>query len=189
MAGLARLFGKRPAGQAEPADALYRRIVEQARTPVFYRDQGVPDNLDGRFELIALHTFLVLHRLKQDHPAGARLGQSLYDLFFADMDQSLREMGAGDLGVGKRVKRMAQGFHGRVAAYDAGLSGPAGELEEAIRRNLYGTLDPDPAWVGHMAAYTRAQSAALREQGIDALLAGRIVFSGEAAATGVAGPS
>ena len=95
------------------ADKLYRSVVSQARRPEFYLLVGVPDSLDGRFELNALHVFLVLDRLKQDYPRGAGLGQALHDVFFADMDHSLREMGAGDLGVGKRVKKMAQGFYGR----------------------------------------------------------------------------
>ena len=83
--------------------------MAQARQPGFYRDCGVPDSVDGRFELIALHTFLVLHRLKADATDTEALGQALFDVMFQDMDQSLRELGAGDLGVGPRVKRMAQG--------------------------------------------------------------------------------
>src|SRR3546814_8966780 len=92
---------------AEPAedtaDRLYAAIVAQARHPAFYQDYGVPDTVDGRFEMIALHAFLLLHRLKQDPERTAKLGQAVYDAMFLDMDASLREMGAGDLGVGRRV--------------------------------------------------------------------------------------
>ena len=125
-----------------PTRQLYKIVVAQARNPGFYRDCAVPDTLDGRFEMIALHLFLVLHRLKGGDPATAAAAQDLHDLFFADMDQSLREMGAGDLGVGKRVKQMAKGFYGRIAAYEAGLEGDGDALEQALRRNLYGTTDP-----------------------------------------------
>ncbi len=95
----------------EPATLLYERLVAQARQPDFYAHCGVPDTLDGRFELVSLHLFLVLHRLKGDHPVSVDLAQALFDLMFEDMDQSLREMGAGDLGVGRRVKIMIQGLY------------------------------------------------------------------------------
>ncbi len=94
------LFKRDP--QEARARALYEGVVAQARQPGFYRDCGVPDSVDGRFELIALHAFLVLHRLKADPTDTAALGQALFDVMFQDMDQSLRELGAGDLGVGPR---------------------------------------------------------------------------------------
>ncbi len=159
------------------ADKIYRQVVSQARRPDFYLSGGVPDSLDGRFELIALHVFLVLDRLKQDHPLGSALGQALHDVFFADMDHSLREMGAGDLGVGKRVKKMAQGFYGRVAAYETGLAGDGPGLEAALRRNLYGTLaQVDPAILDAMTAYPGAQRECLRAQAMEEFLAGKLEF-------------
>lgn len=184
---LGRLLGTESSEEAQ-SYALYRQIVEQARQPVFYRDYGVPDNLDGRFELISLHTFLVLHRLKQDHPRGAKLSQSLHDLFFADMDQSLREMGAGDMGVGKRIKRMAQGFHGRVKAYDDGLGEDSGKLEVALRRNLYGTIVAEETWVEKMAGYTRAQSQALGRLDFAKLVDGTSAFAGAPLPAGAENP-
>src|SRR5581483_7180724 len=135
---LSRLF-RRGAGQEPPAALLYRSVVEQARRPEFYAAFGVPDTVDGRFDMIALHMFLVLHRLKAADPD---LGQALFDTMFADMDRSLREMGAGDLGVGRRVRAMAEALSGRIAAYDAGLSADDAALAGALRRNLYGTV-PD----------------------------------------------
>ncbi len=143
------------------ARALYGGVVAQARQPGFYRDCGVPDSVDGRFELIALHIFLVLRRLKADTCDGGGLGQALIDVMFQDMDQSLRELGAGDLGVGPRVNRMAQGLFGRIAAYEDGLSGPPAILEAALRRNLYGTVTAGPDQVRAMAAYLRATAEAL----------------------------
>ncbi len=157
------------------ARTLYEGVVAQARQPGFYRDCGVPDTVDGRFELIALHTFLVLHRLKADPGDTDALGQALFDIMFKDMDQSLRELGAGDLGVGLRVKRMAQGLYGRIAAYEAGLSGPGAEpgaeleaesgteLEAALRRNLFGTVTPEPEQLRAMARYLRRAVDALSQ--------------------------
>lgn len=168
------------------ARRLYEAAVAQARRPAFYTEMGVPDTLDGRFELIALHVYLVLRRLKAEDADAKDLSQAVFDAMFADMDSSLREMGAGDIGVGPRVKRMAQGFYGRIAAYDAGLAGSDGELAEALRRNLYGTLsEADQAALQAMTAYLRRAAAALDGQSLDHLAAGRIDFP---AVSGPAGP-
>ncbi len=105
----------------DAAALAYGRVVEQARQPVFFAGYGVPDTLDGRFELICLHAFLYLHRLKADRPRSAELSQAFFDAMFADLDRALREMGIGDLSVGKHVKRMAQGLlrpHSRLSGRD-----------------------------------------------------------------------
>jgi cytochrome b pre-mRNA-processing protein 3 len=151
----------RPDAARKSAEELYAAAVAQARRPEFYASLGVPDTIDGRFELVALHTFLVLRRLKGQGQA-AEAGQALVDLFIQDMDASLRELGAGDLGVGRKVKAMAQAFYGRIAAYDSGLAGSAATLEDALRRNLFGTNPepgPDPATVSALAEYVRRESA------------------------------
>ncbi len=129
-----RWFARRPPDDS--SEEVYRRIVAQARRPEFYVGGGVPDSLDGRFEMLALHLFLVLHRLKRerDEPACAALAQALADRMAADLDANLREMGAGDLGVGRRVKRMARTLYGRIAAYEAGIDGGEAKLRQAIRR-------------------------------------------------------
>jgi cytochrome b pre-mRNA-processing protein 3 len=159
------------------AHGLYRVIVAQSRLPSFYEADGVPDTLDGRFDLIALHAFLLMRRLKSEGVPGRRLAQALFDVVFADMDQSLREMGVGDLAVGKRVKAMASAFYGRVAAYDAGLAGNSAALADALRRNLYGTVDPEPAAVSRMAEYMRREADALHGLPISELLMGRFQFT------------
>ena len=131
------------------AHDLYTAIIEQSRQPVFYTQAAVPDSLDGRFDLIVLHAFLVMRRLNRipaDQMTAARaLSQALFDLMFDDMDQNLRELGAGDMSVGKKVKHMARAFYGRVAAYEDGLNGDDGVLGSALLRNLYGTVDAEPA--------------------------------------------
>jgi cytochrome b pre-mRNA-processing protein 3 len=164
--------------------AAYGRIVDHARQPGFFLERGVPDTLDGRFELLALHVFLVLHRLKGHAGAAADFAQALFDTMFADLDRGLREMGAGDLGVGRRVKAMATGFYGRIAAYEQGLSeaapggdGAATALAAALRRNLFGTVSPSDEQVAAMAAYTRRQAAALAAQPLATLLAGEVAIA------------
>jgi cytochrome b pre-mRNA-processing protein 3 len=169
---LASLFRRRP---AEAVVALYRAAVAQARQEGFYRRLGVPDSVDGRFELVALHLWLLCRRL-QDEPTAARFAQDLVEVFFADMDVSLRELGAADIGVGRRVKRMVEAFHGRAAAYDhALLEGPAA-LNAALTRNLYGTVEPSAEALAAAARYLLAAEDSLRQQASAELLAGRASF-------------
>ena len=174
----ARLFGRGPAGAT--ARGLYRRIVEQARQPGFFTGCGVPDTVDGRFEMIALHLFLLLHRLKagrQEAPEESDiLSQAVFDTMFEDMDQNLREMGAGDLSVGRKVKQMAEAVYGRIAAYERGLRGGGEILEDALRRNLYGTAAASPEQVTTMASYLRAEVETLAAQQQADILAGRVRF-------------
>ena len=124
----------------DAAALAYGRVVEQARQPVFFAGYGVPDTLDGRYELICLHAFLYLYRLKADRPRSAELSQAFFDAMFADLDRALREMGTGDLSVGKHVKRMARGFYGRIRAYQDGIESAESALAAALERNLFGTV-------------------------------------------------
>ena len=150
---LARWFGRGPADAL--ARAVYDRIVAQARQPAFYAGLGVPDTPEGRFEMLALHLFLVLHRLKRDRgdAAVAALAQRLADRMVADMDANLREMGAGDLGVGRRVKRMAGALYGRIAAYEAGLDVGEAALAQTLRQTVFATAAPADAQVAALIRY------------------------------------
>jgi cytochrome b pre-mRNA-processing protein 3 len=173
---LSKLF-KRGEGPETPAALMYRAVVDQARSARFYADFGVPDTVDGRFELIALHMFLVLHRLKT--APAADLSQAVFDTMFADMDRSLREMGAGDLGVGRRVRAMAEGLYGRIAAYEAGLAGEDPLLMEALRRNLYGTASdgpPSEAALQAVSTYMRTAMLGLAGQSDAQLGSGQVAF-------------
>ncbi len=156
------------------AARLYDAVVAQARQPAFFAVAGVPDSIDGRFEMIALHAYLVLRRLRAAGEAGEPLAQALVDALFADMDASLREMGAGDLGVGKRVKRMATAFYGRIAAYESAEK--AGGMQQALARNLFGTVAPNPRQLAAMAGYVEAAWRALSLQPLGELQAARPNF-------------
>jgi cytochrome b pre-mRNA-processing protein 3 len=160
----------------DAAELAYGRVVEQARQPGFFVDGGVPDTLDGRFELICLHAFLFLHRLKREQPQAAPLGQRFFDTMFGDFDRSLREMGTGDLSVGREIKHMAEAFYGRVAAYERGLAGDDVTLQEALARNLFGTAPACPPRLGAISEYVRGVAARLCRQSAAELLAGHVSF-------------
>ncbi len=171
------LFGR--GDESAPVRALHAAIVAQARQPAFYAGHGVPDSLDGRFDMVVLHAYLAFRRLRALGDSGEAVSQQLFDLIFDDMDANLREIGVGDLSVGKKVKKMAQAFFGRASAYDAGLEAGAGPevLEQALRRNVYGTVaDPAQADLAWLAGYTRSALADLDSQPAEALLNGRIGF-------------
>ena len=166
--------------QTAVARQLLSRVVEQARQPSFYRAAGVPDTLDGRFEVIGLHLFLLLRRLRletREKARAAQLAQVLFDAAFANFDENLREMGVGDLSVGSKVKRMAEAFYGRVAAYDSGLEQANGQLlEAAVRRNLFGTVNPTQCEVEALVAYLRREDRGLSRQDFADLAAGDVFF-------------
>ncbi|WP_262691535.1 ubiquinol-cytochrome C chaperone family protein [Kordiimonas aestuarii] len=121
------------------AYALYGKLVGQARQPVFYTGLEVTDTLDGRFDMILLHMFLIQNRLATEGEATARLRRQIQEAMVADMDRSLREMGVGDMGIGREVKKMGVAWFGRLKAYAAAVEAddPQAELATAIARNLY----------------------------------------------------
>jgi cytochrome b pre-mRNA-processing protein 3 len=153
----------------------YERVIEQARRPDFFTRYGVPDTLDGRFELVCLHAFLYLHRLKGE-PEAARVGQEFFDTMFADFDRSLREIGTGDLSVGRQVNRMAEAFYGRVRAYEQGLDGGDSMLSAALSRNLYGTAPRSEDQVALAADYLRREARRLADDPVAELTAGAVRF-------------
>ncbi len=168
-------FGKFNSDEA--ARNLYVASVEQARRTGFYTDYGVPDTVQGRFEMIALHSFLILKRLKAGGEKTEDLAQNIFDLMFADMDQNFREMGVGDLGVAKKIKTMLKAFYGRISAYEQGVSGDGdASLEDALRRNVFSGSDVDEAIVSALAGYVRREDAALASQDLDGIMAGEIIF-------------
>jgi cytochrome b pre-mRNA-processing protein 3 len=173
-----------------PVEGLYAGIVRQAREPAFYGAGRIPDTVEGRFEALALHGFLLLYRLKQEGEEGRALGQEFFDTMFADIDRNLREIGIGDMGVGPRIKMLAQNFYGRIKSYEEGLEGAPGILEAAIERNLLtetatakleakvgGAAVQASPFAGVMADYIRRQSAVLAGQGLASLEHGEIVFA------------
>lgn len=173
---LAQLFRRSP--HKDEAHALYTAAVRQARQPAFYAECSVPDTVDGRFDLIVLHVFLTLRRLRRAGEPGERCGKTMVEVLVDDMDQNLREMGVGDLSVGKKVKVMMQAFMGRSKAYDDALASGAdpSALAAALQRNVYGRDVPKARQLAALAGYVRDADAALGAQPFDEFWAGRPAF-------------
>ena len=165
---LKRLFNRSPS----PERRCYEAIVAAARHPAFYAQWGVADTLDGRFDMVTLHTYLILDRLKGTQ---AEFRQELVDEFFRDMDRSLRELGVGDVSVGKKVRKMAEVFYGRIAAYDEALRGEGDALVAALGRNVFPD-DPQASGAGLLAAYLRDQRQNLAGQEAADIARGQVSF-------------
>jgi cytochrome b pre-mRNA-processing protein 3 len=154
---------------------LYTAAVAAARDPYLYATLGVPDTLDGRFDAIGLYVYLTIRRLSTDSESGPVLAQAVFDAMFHDMDTNLREMGVGDMSVGKRNRAMWEAFHGRSAAYATSWDDPAA-LGESLARNLWRGAEPHQGAVAAMVRLAYAQAAYLAGQGIEPLLRGDIHF-------------
>ena len=154
-------------------EAIYGMIVTQAREPSFYRDLAVPDTVNGRFDLLLMHLWLILRRLKSA-AGGPALSQALFDHFCNDMDDNLREMGVGDLTVPKKMQAFGEAFYGRTAAYDLALTEGREALAQALCKNILNGQHLEKAV--RLAIYAEAAMAAL--DGVDdaALLSGTMKF-------------
>ncbi len=174
MISLRSLFKTKP--DVEIARTLYGATILAARRPYFFTDCGVPDTPEGRFEMLALSAFLVLNRMK--NLAGmAELSQIYFDVMFDDIDSNLRELGVGDISVGKKVKKLAQSFYGRIKSYEAGLSDETDNaLRMAIDRDLLRGTAAERASIDKMVKYVRAEHDFLSRQDADSLASGRITF-------------
>jgi cytochrome b pre-mRNA-processing protein 3 len=166
----------------EVAEQLYRDLVNQARMPVFYRELGVPDTPEGRFEMVGLHVALLVRRLRAAGTPGRALAQELFDVMFADMDESLRHLGIGELSIGKQIKRLAGHFYARLRALDSALATvPAAQLAPMLRTNVYhGGTAPGARQLDALAGYVVAAERGLREQRSEDLLAGQARWIGPA---------
>ncbi|UCI05953.1 ubiquinol-cytochrome C chaperone family protein [Mesorhizobium sp. B1-1-8] len=171
-----RFFGRERHANRAITEALYAQIVAAARQTVFYSDWNVPDTPLGRFEMLSLHMFLFQHRLRDEDDAAAEVAQVLIDEFFLDVDHSLRELGISDVGVPKRMKKLAKMFYGRTAAYDDALrADDRAALAAALARNIR----PDSAaWseAASLAGYVSGASRQLAAQPTESIVAGTVAF-------------
>ncbi len=158
---------------------IYEAIVAQARQPWFYAELDVPDTVEGRYDMIMLHSFLVIDRLSVEVGNSRGFAQRLFDEMFKDMDQSLREMGVGDLSVGKKIRKMAEAFYGRAEAYKVALNSMEGDdgaaLQTVLARNVYST-DAQTKVHDLLAQYVLQVHACLSRQHSDTITAGDIRF-------------
>jgi cytochrome b pre-mRNA-processing protein 3 len=169
---LKSLFKPRPALVA--GRALYALTVAQARTRALYADLGVPDTPEGRFEAYSLHVYLVLERLKGHGDQAAETAQAVFDTYLSDLDHALRELGVGDLSVGKRMRKLGEAFYGRVQSFESALAAlpDRTELEALIARTVY--AGADAAQAPALADYLLRQRETLAAQPLERLFAGEL---------------
>ena len=178
----------KPHDKTASVQGAYASIVKQARRPELYAPGRTPDNFDGRFDMMALHVHLVLRRMRALGVGRSDIGQDLFDMFFKDMDQAMREAGVGDMGVGKKVQKMVEAFYGRATAYDGvldaqGDNGPGenasseiSPIFDILSRNLYpdGAISPQQeAGLRALTAYTLALEVHLAGLTLDDILSGQ----------------
>jgi cytochrome b pre-mRNA-processing protein 3 len=169
---LDRLFRPRPALVA--GRALYARAVEQSRSPALYSEFGAPDTVEGRFEVYSLHVVLLLDRLRGHGELATEVSQSLFDTYVKGLDHALREMGVGDLSVGRKMRKLGEAFYGRGKSYETAFAAlpDTAALEALLIRTVYAEAEVHP--VGKLVDYILAQRAALEDQPLERLLAGEV---------------
>jgi cytochrome b pre-mRNA-processing protein 3 len=169
MIMLQNLFRARP--RERLGQPLYELAVRQARDPAFYMTLGVADRIDARFELYTLHVLLLVMRLRDEGERGAEAGQAVFDTYVSALDHALRELGVGDISVGKKMRKLGEALYGRMTAYEGSLrDADAGTLSASLARNVYESDDPAAGTV--LAAYALASRARLAAQDFDAVAAG-----------------
>lgn len=168
------------------AKRLYDSIVKQARQKEFYSSYSVPDTVEGRFEMVALHLFLFVQRLKSENQKDHNVGKLVLETFFSEMDATLREMGVGDMGVPKKMRKISDSFFGRAYSYSEALeSGDIEQLKKAIERNIYAYYQGEKKIDGSysendltgISEYILESYKAVCKNPIDELLGGVIHFS------------
>lgn len=169
------LFSPRRRARREAAGRLYAAAVKAARHEAFYIGCGVPDTLQGRFEMLTLSIFPLLHRLMHDPGDDPELARLVSEALVADMDAAFREMGVGDLTVPKRMKTLYRSFAGRIAAYEQALAEDDAALVAAISRNVFPAGGED-ARAARLATWLKAAIMALREAHPAALQRGEVAF-------------
>lgn len=164
----------RPRASETAGRALYAAVVEQARKPDLYARLRVPDTVEGRFEIYSLHVLLLIDRLRGEGSQATETSQALFDTYVSSLDDALREMGVGDLSVGKKMRRLGEAFYGRAKSYEAAfaaLPDPA-PLTALLARTVYDGVDAPP--VDDLATYVAGVRDALAGQPLEPIVAGEV---------------
>jgi cytochrome b pre-mRNA-processing protein 3 len=169
---LKRLF--RPHPTRDVGDTLYAAAVEQSRTPALYETLGAPDTVEGRFEIYSLHVVLLLDRLSEPGEQVKATSQALFDTYVKALDHALREMGVGDLSVGRKMRKLGEAFFGRAKSYHAAFAAlpDATPLRDLLTRTVY--AEGDVSHAPALADYVTAQREHLAAQPLEGLLAGQV---------------
>jgi cytochrome b pre-mRNA-processing protein 3 len=164
----------RPHPIRELGRALYAAVVDQSRAPALYLALGAPDTVEGRFEIYSLHVVLLLDRLRQAGAPAKAVSQALFDTYVKALDDALREMGVGDLSVGRKMRKLGEAFYGRAKSYQAAFDAlpETQPLRDLLTRTVYAETDASPAPA--LADYVMAQRAHLAAQPLEQLLAGKV---------------
>ena len=171
-----RLFGSQrlftPRASVAAGRALYPLLIEQARNPLFYTEGRVPDTTEGRFEIYTLHLALLVRRLRGEGDVAAEVCQTLFDTFLSGLDDGLRQMGVGDLSVGKKMRKLGEAIYGRLKAYDDALKADAAPeaLTDVLRRTIYESVPDGPA--ERLADYIRREDLALADTNLPVFFGG-----------------
>lgn len=173
---LSRLFRANPVKAA--GKALYASVVARARRPDLYLAFGAPDTVEGRFELYTLHTVLLLDRLRGQGGQASEVSQALFDTYLTSLDDALREMGVGDLSVGKKMRRLGEAFYGRVKSYEGAFASlpDAGPLEALLARTVFEGEPDATALAKSLAAYVAVERQAMAARRLEDLLAGELAW-------------
>jgi cytochrome b pre-mRNA-processing protein 3 len=164
--------------------ALYGAIVAQARQPALYAEYGVPDTMEGRFDMIVLHVALFFRRVRKEPEPIRQLGQGVFDRFCADMEHNLREIGLSDVAIPREMRRVGEAYYGRASAYDRAIgAADRAALADALARNVF--TDGADAGAPRLAAYVRAAVEMLARQECEAIAGGAVAFPDPAALPGV----
>lgn len=168
MIMLQNLFRTRP--RERLGEPLYDLAVRQARTPAFYTTLGVADRIDARFELYTLHVLLLVMRLRDEGERGAEAAQALFDTYVSALDHALRELGVGDISVGKKMRKLGEAMYGRMTAYEPALrDSEAAALAAGLARNVFDSDDPVAGEA--LAAYALTSRVRLAAQDFAAVTA------------------
>jgi cytochrome b pre-mRNA-processing protein 3 len=171
-----------PSAEKLAARSLLGAVMAEARAPELYLAGGVADTIDGRFDLIVLHLYFLLRRLKEAGACGKAMSQFVFDAAFSNFDEALREMGVGDLSVGKKIRKMAEAFYGRLDAYERAVAqGTGGAFEAAVVRNAYRGVPPEPARLASLLQAIDRFRRRMEAAPLDELLNGRWASRGPTA--------
>lgn len=168
-------FSSTKRGERQAAACIYAAALAAARRPALFTHYGVPDTLEGRFEMVTLHLFAVLHRLMHDPGDDPDLARHVSESFVEDMEGAYREMGVSDLSVPKRMRKLYGAFAGRIGAYREALKDANGGLAAAIERNVFPDA-PEARNAAALAAFLSEAVGAVRTADMAALRRGEVPY-------------
>lgn len=175
MMRLSRLILQKMDRKRVAAD-IVKQMMIQARQPGFFGKGGFSDTLEGRFECVTLHSVLVTQRLQRCGSRGGRLAQAVTDHLFDSFDHSLRETGAGDFTVVRKIRKLGENFSGRIKAYSVALNDETVPLRDVLARNLFDVVSSEP-FFDTLETYMQQTTILLNGLEDSAILAGKLVWS------------